>query len=245
MRRRIDPLPFSPQYSFVCFKTFKYEDHQYINGDPFPLEGVEKPAATLLEKLYRQKLITVAEAPAQEAVQGAKPVLTKAQRKAAAKAAEEARKAAAAEAREAARVAQEAAAEAEKARLAAEAESAQALAASQENVNDDDGANDPGTDGDDAPADAPADDAAPGAAEPALAAGDAGGSGPVAGADSDGASAPADQSVGAVTFVGPLKRVYTGFAGHNVVDAKGAVYREGIKSKDEADAIVAAGLPTE
>lgn len=227
MRRRIDPLPFSPQYSFACFKTFKYEGHQYVNGDPFPLEGVEKPDASLLEKLYRQKLITVAAAPEPEQIVGAKPTLTRAERKAAARAAvEEAARVREAAAAEAKRIAAEEA-EAEKTRLAAEAESQQALAASEENVNDE------------KPDDkASADDAHEQA-------GNDGSGGPVADADADAEGAPADQSVGGVKFVGPLKRVYTGFAGHNVVDANGAVYREGIKSKDEADALVAAGLPSE
>jgi hypothetical protein len=186
MRRRTDPLPFSPQYSFACWRAFKYEGVDYINGDPFPAEGVEKPGASMLEKLYRQKMIVVAEAPAQP-IGGVKAV-SKADREAA---------------------------------LAAPVESDQVEQAPLEDENDE-----PHT------ADAQADDAADNIGDRA-----AGGSEPAADADADGAGAAPDQPVGA------LKRHYRGFDGHDVVAENGYVVAKGIKSKDEADAIVAAGLP--
>ena len=188
MRRRIDPLPFSPQYSFACWRAFKYEGVDYINGDPFPAEGVEKPGPSMLEKLYRQKIIVVASAPEQPEG-GVKPV-SKADRKAV---------------------------------LAAAVEFDQAEQKPLESVNDE-----PHT------ADAPADVTADNIGDRA-----AGGSEPAADADADGAGAAPDKPVGA------LKRHYRGFDGHDVVAENGYVVAKGIKSKDEADAIVAAGLPLE
>lgn len=119
-RRFQNMMPFHPSYNFQVFKAFTFDGHDLKGGDKFPPEGSE-PKDTVLEKLYRQKFITLAAPPSADEivtrVEPIKPVpinvkakVGKAERKA------NARKAMAA-------------AEAEKARLAAEAEAAAAKAA--------------------------------------------------------------------------------------------------------------------
>lgn len=196
MRHLIDNLPFSSQYDFACWRAFKYEGVQYQKDDPFPAEGIEKPSATVLEKLYRQKSIVVAGAPAQPVV------AVKALSKAALKA--------------------------EKARLAAAAESEQVEQASEDDDDDDQTAT-----------------AEPAADDDSQSAGDAGGGGTADQPDADAAGAPADQPMAGVKPIGPLTRVYKGFSGHDVVASNGVIVHTGIKSKDEADALAAAGLPPE
>lgn len=62
-RRFQKMLPFHPSYDFQVFKAFTFDGHDLKGGDPFPPEG-STPADTVLEKLYRQKFITLAaEAP--------------------------------------------------------------------------------------------------------------------------------------------------------------------------------------
>lgn len=77
-RRYYAMLPFHPSYTFVTLKGFTHQGVDYVRDDPFPAEGQDRPADTLLEKLYRQKYITGvaptaapdAEEPENEATEG-------------------------------------------------------------------------------------------------------------------------------------------------------------------------------
>lgn len=209
MRNFADPMPFSPQYDFQVHRAFRYEGLDYKGGDPFPAEGVERPAATLLQKLYNQKRITVMAPPAE----GLQPGYVQTANEVAARK------------------------EAERLRLAEEArlqhEQVKAESGDTDNDADEtDGAADDAADQTGAGATQPG--SVGGADEQS---GDAGLNGHASGPGITAEGAP-ETGQAAQAFVAPYRRFFTGGfkeTKHQVLDANGLVFKSGLEKNEAED----------